>query len=150
QYGLMVVLDAARFAENAWFIKSREAGYAHKTIQEIVSEMCSYTDAAIMSAKKDALVPMGGFIAVRDDLLYERLKAPTILFEGFYAYGGMAGADVGALVQGLREVTEEPYLAYRIGQVRRFGELLPTAGIPVVEPVGGHAVFIDARRFFPG
>ena len=149
QYGLMVVLDAARFAENAWFIKNREPGYGHKTIQEIVSEMCSYTDAALMSAKKDALVPMGGFIAVRDDLLYERLKAPTILFEGYYTYGGMSGADMEALAQGLREVTDEAYLTYRIGQVRRFGELLAAGGIPIVEPVGGHAVFIDARRFFP-
>lgn len=148
QYGLLVILDAARFAENAWFIKHREPGYATKTIHEIVAEMCSYTDAAIMSAKKDALVPMGGFIAVRDDLLYERLKAPTILFEGYYTYGGMSGADMEALAQGLRDVTEEPYLTYRIGQVKRFGELLLAAGIPLVEPLGGHAVFIDARRFF--
>ena len=149
QYGLLVVLDAARFAENAWFIKNREPGYAHKTIHEIVAEMCGYTDAAIMSAKKDAMVPMGGFIAVRDDLLYERLKAPTILFEGFYTYGGMSGADMEALAQGLREVTDESYLTYRIGQVRRFGELLASFGVPIVEPIGGHAVFIDARRFFP-
>ncbi len=149
-YGLLVVMDAARFAENAWFIKNREPGYETKSIPDIVSEMCGYTDAAIMSAKKDALVPMGGFIAVRDDLLYERLKAPTILFEGFYTYGGMSGSDMEALAQGLREVTEEPYLTYRIGQVRRFGELLIRSGVPVVEPIGGHAVFIDARRFFPG
>jgi len=93
---------------------------------------------------------MGGFIAVRDDLLYERLKAPTILFEGFYTYGGMSGSDMEALAQGLREVTDESYLAYRIGQVRRFGELLQKFGVPIVEPIGGHAVFIDARKFFPG
>ena len=92
--GLMVVRDAARFGENAYFIKIREPEYANKSVPEIVSEMCSYTDACIMSAKKDAMVPMGGFIAVRDDLLYERLKAPTILFEGFYTYGGMSGADM--------------------------------------------------------
>ena len=149
QYGLMVVLDAARFAENAYFIKTRETGYAHKSVPEIVQEMCSYTDACIMSAKKDAMVPMGGFIAVRDDLLYERLKAPTILFEGFYTYGGMSGADMEALAQGLREVIDESYLAYRVGQVRRFGELLQRFGVPIVEPIGGHAVFIDARKFFP-
>lgn len=149
RHGLLVVLDAARFAENAYFIKTREAGYSDKSIRDIVREMCDLTDACVMSAKKDAMVPMGGFIAVRDDVLYERLKTPTILFEGFYTYGGMSGADMEAIAQGLREVTDEAYLSYRIGQVRRFGELLQRNGIPIVEPVGGHAVFIDARKFFP-
>lgn len=149
KYGLLVILDAARFAENAYFIKTREAGYAEKSILDIVHEMCSLTDGCVMSAKKDALVPMGGFIAVRDKALYERLKMPAILFEGFYTYGGMSGADMEALAQGLREVTEESYLAYRIGQVERFGESLRRKGVPVVEPIGGHAVFIDARKFFP-
>jgi tryptophanase len=149
RYGLLVVLDAARFAENAYFIKTRESGYAHTSVAEIVREMCSLTDACVMSAKKDALVPMGGFIAVRSQALYERLKTPAILFEGFYTYGGMSGADMEAVAQGLREVTDESYLSYRIGQVRHFGELLQRHGVPVVEPIGGHAVFIDARKFFP-
>ena len=148
-HGLPLVFDAARFAENAYFIKEREPGYKDKSIPEIVHEMFSYADACTMSAKKDAIVPMGGFIACRDEDLYERLKTPAILFEGFFTYGGMSGADMEMLAQGLREVTDEAYLAYRIGQVRRFGELLQSFGVPIVEPVGGHAVFIDGRKFFP-
>ena len=147
--GILVVLDAARFAENAYFIKEREEGYGDKAVSDIVLEMCSYTHACIMSGKKDALVPMGGFIGVRDEALYEKLKTPAILFEGFYTYGGMSGSDMEALAQGLREVTNEAYLAYRIGQVRQFGTLLHRFGVPVVQPIGGHAVFIDARKFFP-
>ncbi|MBK8262039.1 MAG: tryptophanase [Nannocystis sp.] len=148
-HGLPLVFDAARFAENAYFIKEREPGYKDKSIPEIVHEMFSYADACTMSAKKDAIVPMGGFIGCRDPELYERLKTPAILFEGFFTYGGMSGADMEMLAQGLREVTDVTYLAYRIGQVRRFGELLQSFGVPIVEPVGGHAVFIDARKFFP-
>lgn len=149
KYKLKLILDAARFAENAYFIKEREAAYKDKTIPEIVREMFSYADAFTMSSKKDAFVPMGGLLGLRDPELYELLKTPTILFEGFYTYGGMSGADMEALAQGLREVVDEDYLRYRIGQVRRFGKLLQSYGVPVVEPIGGHAVFIDARKFFP-
>ncbi|HRI06658.1 MAG TPA: tryptophanase [Nannocystaceae bacterium] len=148
-HGLPLVFDAARFAENAYFIKEREPGYKDKPVHEIVHEMFSYADACTMSAKKDAIVPMGGFIACRDPELYERLKTPAILFEGFFTYGGMSGSDMEMLAQGLREVVDDSYLAYRIGQVRRFGELLQSFGVPIVEPVGGHAVFIDGRKFFP-
>lgn len=148
-HGLPLIFDAARFAENAYFIKEREPGYKDKSIREIVREMFSYADGCTMSAKKDAIVPMGGFIAVRDEEIYERLKTPAIIFEGFFTYGGMSGGDMEMLAQGLREVVDETYLAYRIGQVRRFGELLQSFGVPIVEPIGGHAVFIDGRKFFP-
>ncbi|MCB9567980.1 MAG: tryptophanase [Myxococcales bacterium] len=148
-HGLPLVFDAARFAENAYFIKDREPGYQNKSIPEIVHEMFGYADACTMSAKKDAIVPMGGFIACRDEELYERLKTPAIIFEGYFTYGGMSGADMEMLAQGLREVVDEAYLTYRVGQVRRFGELLQSYGVPVVEPIGGHAVFIDGRKFFP-
>lgn len=148
-HGLRVVFDAARFAENAYFIKEREEGFENTPIPDIVREMFSYADAFTMSSKKDAIVPIGGLVGVRDEELYEALKTPTILYEGFYTYGGMSGADMEALAQGLKEVVEEDYLTYRIGQVRRFGQLLQEVGVPVVEPIGGHAVFIDARKFFP-
>ena len=147
-HGLPLIFDAARFAENAYFIKLREPGFQDKSIPEIIHEMMGYADACTMSAKKDAIVPMGGFIACRSAELYERLKTPAIIFEGYFTYGGMSGGDMEMLAQGLREVVDETYLAYRIGQVRRLGELLQSYGIPVVEPIGGHAVFIDARRFF--
>ena len=150
KYGLPVVYDAARFAENAYFIKSREEEFADTPIPYIVREMFSHADACTMSSKKDALVPIGGFIGIREsDELYERLKTPTILFEGFYTYGGMSGAAMEALAQGLKEVVDEDYLRYRIGQVRRLGELLDSFGVPIVHPIGGHAVFLDARLFFP-
>jgi len=141
--------DAARFAENAFFIKDREAGYADKSIVTIVKEMFSYADGCTMSSKKDGIVPMGGLIALRDQGLYEALKTPTILFEGFYTYGGMSGMVMEALAQGLLDVVEEDYLRYRIGQVENFGRWLREAKVPVVEPIGGHAVFIDGRLFFP-
>jgi tryptophanase len=149
EQGIAVFFDAARFAENAWFIKEREAGYAEKHVRDIVREMFSYADGCTMSSKKDAIVPMGGLIAVRDAGLYESLKTPTILFEGFYTYGGMSGMMMEALAQGLEDVMQEDYLRHRIGQVARLGAGLRAAGVPIVEPVGGHAVFIDGRRFYP-
>jgi tryptophanase len=149
KYGIKLIFDAARFAENAYFIKEREEAYKDKSIPEIVREMFSYADCFTMSSKKDAIVPIGGLLGIRDEELYEVLKTPTILYEGFYTYGGMSGSDMEALAQGLREVVDEDYLRYRIGQVRRFGQLLQSFSIPVVEPIGGHAVFIDARKFFP-
>ena len=149
KHGAKIFFDAARFAENAWFIKQREPGYASRPVPEIVREMFSYVDGCTMSSKKDALVPIGGFLAVRDPALFEALKTPTILFEGFVTYGGMSGMEMEALAQGLREVVEEDYLRYRIAQVADFGDALHKAGVPIVRPVGGHAVFIDGRRFFP-
>jgi len=146
---LPLFFDAARFAENAYFIKEREEGYKNKTIKEIVKEMFSYVDGCTMSAKKDGIVPIGGFLAIRDEKLHEDLKPCDILFEGFNTYGGMSGMDMEAMAQGLREVVEESYLAYRIGQTKYLGTKLDEYGIPVVKPFGGHAVFIDGRRFYP-
>lgn len=149
KHGVPLFLDAARFAENTWFIRTREKGYESTPIIDIVHEMFSYADGFTMSAKKDAIVPIGGLLCVRDPELFEALKTPTIMFEGFLTYGGMSGMAMEALAQGLREVVEEDYLRWRIGQVREFGDMLHRAGIPVVRPIGGHAVFIDGRRFFP-
>lgn len=146
---LRLFFDAARFAENAYFIQQREAGYKDKTIREIVREMFSYVEGCTMSAKKDGLVPIGGFLALQDQALYEEMKPTDILFEGFYTYGGMSGANMEAMAQGLREVVEEAYLAHRIGQTAYLGEELLRRDVPIVTPVGGHAVFIDGRRFFP-
>lgn len=142
-------LDAARFAENAWFIKNREKEFSDKSIQEIVWEMFSYADGFTMSSKKDAISPMGGLLVVRNRDLFESLKAPTILFEGFVTYGGLSGLMMESLAQGLREVIDDHYLTHRIGQVSMLADMLREREIPVVEPSGGHAVFIDARKFFP-
>ncbi|HPW46010.1 MAG TPA: tryptophanase [bacterium] len=147
--GLRLFFDAARFAENAYFIQQREPGYADKSIKGIVREMFSYVEGCTMSAKKDGLVPIGGFLALRDEKLYEEMKPTDILFEGFYTYGGMSGMNMDAMAQGLCEVVEESYLAHRIGQTSYLGEELTKRDVPIVRPVGGHAVFIDGRRFFP-
>lgn len=147
--GLRLFFDAARFAENAYFIKQRERGFSQKSVSEIVHEMFSYVDGCTMSAKKDGLVPMGGFLALRDEALYEEMKPTDILFEGFYTYGGMSGMNMDAMAQGLREVVEEAYLAHRIGQTEYLGNELIKRNVPIVTPIGGHAVFIDGRRFFP-
>ncbi len=145
---LKLFFDAARFAENTYFIKQRENDYKNKTIGEIVLKMFSYVDGCTMSAKKDGLVPIGGFLAVKDEEMYEALKPREILFEGFYTYGGMSGMDMEAMAQGLKEVVEEDYLAHRIGQTAYLGNLLDGKGIPLVKPIGGHAVFLDGRLFF--
>mgnify|MGYP000209313984 CR=1 FL=1 len=147
EYGITVVFDSARFAENAWFIKEREAGYEHKSIKEIVAEMFSYADAMTMSSKKDGIVNIGGFIAMRDLEIYEQASVFNIMYEGFNTYGGMAGRDMNALAVGLDEVTSEYYLENRIRQVEYLGEKLIGWGIPVQKPIGGHAVFIDAKKF---
>jgi tryptophanase len=149
RYGALVVIDSARFAENAWFIKTRETGYADKSIREITREMFSYADAMTMSSKKDAIVNMGGFIGMKDRELFRRASTFNIMFEGYITYGGMSGRDMNALAQGLYEGTEFDYLSSRIGQVARLGEKINAAGIPVQMPIGGHAVFIDAGKFFP-
>lgn len=148
-HGLLLLFDAARFAENAFFIQRREPGYNSKTIPDIVKEMFDHVDGCTMSAKKDGLVPIGGFLALRNEQIFEDMKPSDILFEGFYTYGGMSGMDMESMAQGLTEVIDEEYLAYRIGQTEYLGKKLDEAGIPVVKPFGGHAVFIDARRFYP-
>ena len=149
KYGIRVVFDSARFAENAYFIKTREAGYADKTIREIVAEMFSYADAMTMSSKKDAIVNMGGFIGFKDEELFKQASVFGIIYEGFITYGGMSGRDMNALAQGLYEGTEFPFLESRVGQVAYLGNKLKGYGVPVQEPIGGHAVFIDAKRFLP-
>jgi len=147
--GVPLLLDACRFAENAWFVKLREDGYADTPLPEIVRETASLADGMTMSAKKDPLGNIGGWLALDDDGLAEQCRNLLILTEGFPTYGGMAGRDMEAVAQGLREAVDEDYLRYRIRSTEYLGEALDRAGIPVVLPVGGHAVYIDARAFLP-
>jgi tryptophanase len=142
-------LDACRFAENAWFVKLREDGYADTPVPEIVRETTSLADGMTMSAKKDPLGNIGGWLALDDDELAEQSRNLLVLTEGFPTYGGMAGRDMDAIAQGLREAIDEDYLRYRIRSTEYLGEALHAAGIPVVLPVGGHAVYIDARALLP-
>lgn len=149
KFGIPVIFDSARFAENAYFIKTREEEYADKTIKEIVKEMFTYADGMTMSSKKDAIVNMGGFIGFKDEELYKKASVFNIMFEGYITYGGMSGRDMNALAQGLDEGTEFEYLETRIGQVAYLGQKLVDHGVPVLLPFGGHAIFIDANRFLP-
>lgn len=146
RYGVKLQIDSARFAENAYFIKTREKGYGDRTIKQIVKEMFSYADIATMSSKKDAIVNMGGFVAFRDEELWHRCQMICIMNEGFITYGGMSGRDMNALAQGLDEGTEFDYLETRIRQVEYLGALLDQYGIPYQRPAGGHAIFVDAKR----
>ena len=146
-YGVKVVYDSARFAENAWFIQQREESYNNKTIREIVAEMYSYADAMTMSSKKDGIVNIGGFMAMKKEELYKQASVFNIMFEGFNTYGGMAGRDMNALSVGLHEITDGHYLGNRIEQVKYLGDKLINWEIPVQKPIGGHAVFIDATKF---
>lgn len=149
KYGIDVIYDSARFAENAYFIKIREKGYKNKTIKEIVKEMYSYADGMTMSSKKDAIVNMGGFIALKSEEIFKKATVFNIIFEGYITYGGMSGRDMNALAQGLDEGTEFEYLETRINQVAYLGQKLTDFGITVQRPYGGHAIFIDAKKFLP-
>jgi len=149
QYGVRVLFDSARFAENAYFIKIREEGYQNTSIKDIVREMYQYTDLMTMSSKKDAIVNMGGFIGFKEEEVFRQACTFNIMFEGFITYGGMSGRDMNALAQGLDEGTEFDYLETRIKQVAYLGEKLDGYGVPVQKPYGGHAIFVDANKFLP-
>jgi tyrosine phenol-lyase len=149
RYGLRLYLDACRFAENAYFIKLREPGYEDKTVKEIAREMFSYADGCTMSAKKNGLANIGGFLCANDDQLAQQEKDLLILTEGFPTYGGMAGRDLEAIAVGLEEVLHEDYLQYRFASIRYLGEHIASAGVPIVQPPGGHAIYIDAHAMLP-
>lgn len=146
RHGILVMLDATRAVENAWFIKQRETGYAHRSVASLVKEICSLSDGATVSSKKDNLVNIGGFLALRDPELARRARALLVAFEGLHTYGGMSGRDMSALAVGIREmVATDDHVAARVGQVEYLGTTLIKAGIPLVRPIGGHGVFLDAR-----
>lgn len=149
RYGVPLLMDSARFAENAYFIKTREEGYASKTIKEIVREMYNWADIMTISAKKDGVVNMGGFVAMRSEELYKKAMSFSIMFEGYVTYGGMSGRDMDALAVGLDENTEFGQLDARIRQVRLLGDLLDQYGVPYQRPAGGHAIFVDAKKVLP-
>jgi tryptophanase len=149
KYNIPLFFDACRFAENCYFIKEREPGYENKTILEIAQELFSYGDGCTMSAKKDGLVNIGGFLGTNNDEWAEKITHLEILIEGFPTYGGLAGRDLEAMARGLQEVLDEDYLRFRISQVRNLGKQLDDAGVPIVKPVGGHAVYINAKEFLP-
>jgi tryptophanase len=149
KYGKPLIIDSARFAENAYFIKLREEGYQDKTVKEIVREMFSYADGMTMSAKKDAFANMGGWLALNDDDWAERARTRLIMTEGFPTYGGLSGRDMECLAVGLEEIVHEDYLQYRIRSIQYINERLDALGVPVMKPAGGHAIFVDARRMLP-
>jgi len=149
KHGIKVYLDATRMMENAYFIQEREEGYAGKSIAEILKEFCSYTDAAWMSAKKDNLVNIGGWLAVNDWTLFEELRNLVVVYEGLHTYGGLAGRDLEAMAIGIEESVQDQHIRSRIGQVLYLGELLTDWNIPIAQPVGGHAIFLDAKAFYP-
>jgi len=149
KYGIQIYLDATRISENALFIQQREEGYEKKSLAEIVIEFCGYTDGAWMSAKKDNLVNIGGWLAVNDPELFDKLRNMVVVYEGLHTYGGMSGRDMEALAIGIVEGVQDEHIRSRVGQVHYLGRLLIDWGIPIVQPVGGHAIFLDAKGFYP-
>ena len=149
RYDIPIYLDATRMVENCLFIQEREEGYTDKSIAEILKEFCDYTDAAWMSAKKDNLVNIGGWLAVNDQELFDMARNMVVVYEGLHTYGGMSGRDMEALAIGIKESVNDDHVRSRVGQVRYLGELLTAWNIPIVQPVGGHAIFLDAREFYP-
>ena len=147
--GIRVILDATRAMENAYFIQQREDGYQNKSLEVILHELCSYTDGATMSGKKDLLVNIGGFLALNEWDVFEEARNLVVVFEGLHTYGGLAGRDMEAMAIGMKEAIQEDHMRDRIGQVEYVGNLLIKAGIPIVQPIGGHAIFLDAKKFLP-
>lgn len=149
KHGIRVIHDMTRVAENAYFIQQREKGYKDKTIKEIVKEICSYTDGATMSAKKDALVNIGGFLAVNDWDVFEEARNMVVVYEGLHTYGGLAGRDMEAMAIGIGESVSDSHIRARVGQVIYLGEKMMEYGVPIVKPIGGHGIFADAKKFLP-
>jgi tyrosine phenol-lyase len=149
RHGILLWCDATRLVENAFFVQEREPGYAATPIAEIVREEMSFFDGCTMSGKKDCLVNIGGFLAMRDEDILQKVREQVVVYEGMPTYGGLAGRDMEAMAQGIREMVDDDYIAHRVGQVRYLGEQLIDSGVPIVTPIGGHAIFLDARRFLP-
>ena len=149
KHGIIIYLDATRMVENCYFIQQREAGYADTPIAAILKEFCDYTDGAWMSAKKDNLVNIGGWLAVNDEKVFDLARNMVVIYEGLHTYGGMAGRDMEALAIGITESVQDDHVRSRVGQVLYLGELLTEWGVPIVTPIGGHAIFLDAKRFYP-
>jgi tyrosine phenol-lyase len=149
KHGILIYLDATRMVENCYFIQQREPGYADKPIAAILKEFCDYTDGAWMSAKKDNLVNIGGWLAVNDEKVFDLARNMVVIYEGLHTYGGMAGRDMEALAIGITESVQDDHVHSRVGQVLYLGELLAEWGVPIVTPIGGHAIFLDAKRFYP-
>ena len=149
QHGVPLFLDATRISENALFVKEREPGHAGRSLPEIIREITSLSDGAVFSSKKDHFVPIGGMLCVNDDELAQRTRELLVVYEGFLHYGGMAGHDMEALAQGIRESADERIVAAYMAQARYLGGRLEESGVPIVEPIGAHAVFLDAKRFLP-
>ncbi|MGQ9674596.1 MAG: tyrosine phenol-lyase [Chloroflexota bacterium] len=149
RHGIKIYLDAARIVENCYFIQQREDGYRQKSVAEILREFCSYTDGCAVSAKKDALVNIGGWLAVNDEASFEEARNMVVVYEGLHTYGGLAGRDLEAMARGIEESVQDDHVAARVRQVEYLGELLLEWEVPIVEPIGGHAVYLDAKRFYP-
>jgi len=148
-HGIKVILDMTRIAENAYFIQQKEKGYARRSVKSLVKEICSYTDGATFSAKKDALVNIGGFLALNDEEKFNEASNLVVVYEGLHTYGGLAGRDMEAMAIGIGESVQDEHMKARIGQVIYLGEQLIKAGVPIVTPIGGHGIFIDAKKFLP-
>ncbi len=149
KHGIKIMMDATRAVENAYFIQQREPGYADKTVREILKEFCSYTDGCTMSGKKDPLVNIGGWLAINDETIFEEARNLVVVYEGLHTYGGMAGRDMEAMARGIVESVQDDHMRARVGQVEYLGNMLIEADVPIVRPIGGHAVYLDARAFYP-